>query len=148
MIQGVKWVLEKIDTAAEWVADRIISKPLVYTQMKDATKAAEVAVSGTAIYGLGVAATAGGIALTEALATAGASATAVSAAAGIAAAGTEVAAGGVALASGGAEVVAVGAALLFTGAVVGKIATRAAGHLYNHAIASSEPETKASQLKI
>ncbi len=132
MIQFIKWLLGKIDSAADWVADKIISKPKICTENAEKTQAAEVVATGTAAYGLGVAATAGGIALTETLATAGVSATAVQAAAAVAAAGTEVAAGGVALASGGAEVIAVGAALLFTGAVAGKVAIRAAGHLYEY----------------
>ncbi len=141
MIQFIKWVLGKIDSAAEWVADRIISKPKFCTENVEKTKAAEAIATGTAAYGLGLAATTGGIALTEALAAASVNATAVQAAAAIAAAGTEVAAGGAALASGSGEVIAIGAALLFSGAVVGKVAIRAAGHLYQY-LDSNNNESK------
>jgi hypothetical protein len=123
--------LSKINEAADWLADKIISNPDVNKAHETEAKAAELAATGATTYGIGVAATAGGIALTEALATAGYGVAALEATAAIAAAGTEVAAGGMAIASAGTGVMLIGSALLFSGGVAAKVAVRAAGHAYN-----------------
>ena len=142
-----KMLLSKVNDAAEWCADLIVSKPELSKENQAAEQAFEVAATAVAAKEMGIAATFAGIHLTEALVAAEASATAIQGAAAIAAAGTEVAAGGVALASGTAEVVAVGAALLFSAAVVGKVAGRIGGHAYNHFMAEDKQEEKVDASK-
>lgn len=142
MIEYIKYGLSKINEAADWVADRIISKPKLSKVEQQTEEAIEVGTAASAAVGLGYAATYGGIALTEALSAAGASATVLNTTAAIAAAGTEVAAGGAAIASGGAEIAVVGGVLLFSAAVAGKVAGRAGGHLYNYFTGANQEETK------
>lgn len=148
IIQALKLALTQIDKAATWVADQIISEPKLEETMKASSDTTETALTVATTYGLGIAATYGGVALTEGLATIGANATLVQGAATLAATGTEIATGGVALASGGAEMLAIGAALLFTSRVASKVATRAVGHLNNYMTKENTEEQATAKKKL
>lgn len=154
MLGFIKKALGYIDTAADKIADLLVSKPKLKEDSSNGKAlAATAGAAGSAATVEGV--LAASIYGTEALCAAGASATAVQAAATVAAASTEIATVGAGTSSvagacstiagsGSAPLIAAGAAVLFTAYTGGKICYRAAGHAYNYI--SSYDENTAEQV--
>lgn len=126
MIELLKYAISRMNDAAEWVADLIIRKPKQDIIEAESEESLEKGLTALASILMGRAVTAGtGIAVVEGLSTA-----------------TVVGVEGAAIASGSAEVLAIGAALLFSATVIGKVAGRAVGRLYEHFQEQNEQDNR------